>query len=125
MNTEFSLKEAIKAVEKLADHTRCPDPAEGGCIGGPIPGYGCVHEAASYALRRLQEVERGDPADKKLHRTAAQVTQVADGAVRLRVGAPGHQHRILFAVPEGRAVAEAFLKARDAGIDVAVWIEIP
>lgn len=45
----------IPIMEKIVRHTTCPDPGEGGCIGGPIPGYGCVHEAARYVLRRLEE----------------------------------------------------------------------
>jgi hypothetical protein len=51
------LRQVQDAVTAIAANTSCPDPAEGGCIGGPIPGYGCIHEAAMFALRRLQEVE--------------------------------------------------------------------
>lgn len=51
------LSEAIEAIEAIVHNTTCPDPGEGGCIGGPIPGYGCVNEAASAALKRLREIE--------------------------------------------------------------------
>lgn len=37
---------AIKLIEDIIYSTQCPDPGEGGCIGGPVPGYGCLHEAA-------------------------------------------------------------------------------
>jgi len=40
----------------IGNATSCPDPAEGGCIGGPIPSYGCVNEAARALLRCLDEV---------------------------------------------------------------------
>ena len=55
MKKELSL--AVEAVQAIVNNTVCPDPAYGGCIGGPIPGYGCINEAASFALRRLNEVE--------------------------------------------------------------------
>lgn len=48
-----ALDMAIKIVGLIVDHTTCPDPGEGGCIGGPIPGYGCVHETARSALQEL------------------------------------------------------------------------
>lgn len=35
-----------------------------------------------------------------MHKTIAEVTEVYRGAVRLRVGAEGHRHRILFDVPD-------------------------
>lgn len=47
--------EAIKLVREIIYSTTCPDPGDGGCIGGPIPGYGCLHEAASSVQRRLEE----------------------------------------------------------------------
>jgi hypothetical protein len=50
-----NIAQAIKILELVVVNTTCPDPGEGGCIGGPIPGYGCVHEAARSALRRLEE----------------------------------------------------------------------
>lgn len=50
------LAKAIEIVEKIVNHTARPDPEGGGCVGGPISGYGCVHEAASCALRRLKEI---------------------------------------------------------------------
>lgn len=62
------LKEAIVVVQLIADNTSCPDPYEGGCIGGPIPGYGCINEAARFALRRLLEAEKEEanaPARKR------------------------------------------------------------
>lgn len=49
------IDEAIEILKLIARHTTCPDPGEGGCIGGPIPGYGCVREAVNSALRRLEE----------------------------------------------------------------------
>jgi len=52
---EKKLAEAVEIIEKIVYSTTCPDPGEGGCIGGPIPGYGCVNEAARSALRRLKE----------------------------------------------------------------------
>lgn len=50
-----TLAGAIQLVKDVVYSTRCPDPGGGGCIGGPIPGYGCLNEAASFALRRLEE----------------------------------------------------------------------
>jgi hypothetical protein len=52
---EKKVDEAKKIIELIYVNTTCPDPGEGGCIGGPIPGYGCIHEAARSALRRLEE----------------------------------------------------------------------
>jgi hypothetical protein len=49
------IKEAIRLIEGVIYSTTCPDPGEGGCIGGPIPGYGCLNEAARSARRRLEE----------------------------------------------------------------------
>ncbi len=46
--------QALWAVEKIVAGTSCPAP-EGRCVGGPVTGYGCVHEAANHALRRLKE----------------------------------------------------------------------
>ncbi len=51
------LAQAIEIIEQIVNRTTCPDPEGGGCIGGLIPGYGCVHEAASCALRRLKEIQ--------------------------------------------------------------------
>ncbi len=45
-----------RAALGIMNETHCPDPGEGGCIGGPIPGFGCVHEAASAIARVLNEV---------------------------------------------------------------------
>lgn len=53
----------------------------------------------------------------------AEVVEVEPGGVRLRVGKPGHQHRILFAIPEGQE--EPFRRARDTKMQVSVWIEVP
>jgi hypothetical protein len=43
-------------LEGIAQNTRCPDPGNGGCVGGPITGYGCVHEAAVAARKSLDEL---------------------------------------------------------------------
>ena len=53
---ETSLIQAMRVTQLIVDKTHCPDPVDGGCIGGIIPGYGCIHEASSFVLRRLQEV---------------------------------------------------------------------
>jgi|SRR3974390_272251 len=37
---------ALEIARGIAACTICPDPVEGGCIGGPVPGHGCVNEAA-------------------------------------------------------------------------------
>jgi hypothetical protein len=55
-NALTKIRLALAAIEAIANNTSCPDTGEGGCIGGPIPGYGCVHEAARSAARRLVEV---------------------------------------------------------------------
>lgn len=47
--------EALKLISEVVRSTRCPDPGEGGCIGGPVPGYGCLNEAAWFVLHRLEE----------------------------------------------------------------------
>lgn len=54
------VKRARAAALALRNATTCPDPAEGGCIGGPIPGYGCVHEASQTILTALDEVIRSE-----------------------------------------------------------------
>jgi hypothetical protein len=58
-----------------------------------------------------------------MHRTSATVAEVGTGTVRLRVGAPGHQHRILFSIPKGEE--GPFNRAALAGNEVNVWIEVP
>ena len=45
------------ALQGIADATTCPDRGEGGCVGGPIRGFGCIHEAAAAGLRALRELE--------------------------------------------------------------------
>lgn len=55
----------------------------------------------------------------QLHRTEGEVVEIEPGGVRMRVGKHGHQHRILFDVPDG-------LERRfRVGAKVAVYIEIP
>lgn len=60
MNTEQrrSIEHALKIVRSIRAVTTCPDPAEGGCIDGPIPGQGCVHEAARSVIADLETVLR-------------------------------------------------------------------
>lgn len=52
--TNDKTKDAIKLVKDIVYSTVCPDPGFGGCMGGPIPGYGCLHEAAVQVLRSLE-----------------------------------------------------------------------
>jgi hypothetical protein len=59
----------------------------------------------------------------KMIKTTAAVVEVEKGAVRLRVGATGHQHRILFPIPTGQE--EPFRRALVTGAEVNVWIEVP
>lgn len=49
------LAEVTKILELVYRHTTCPDPGEGGCIGGAISPYGCVHEAVRYVRRLLKK----------------------------------------------------------------------
>lgn len=46
---------------RIECNTTCPDPADGGCIGGPIHGLGCVHEAARYLRRELESLAKTIP----------------------------------------------------------------
>lgn len=52
--SEIELRALVAILEQVYAKTTCPDPAEGGCIGGPIPGYGCVHEAVGHVIRRMK-----------------------------------------------------------------------
>ena len=52
------LRDAEKEAERIEMSTTCPDPAEGGCIGGPIPGLGCVNEASRYVARQLRDLAK-------------------------------------------------------------------
>lgn len=45
-----------KGLVGIVDNSNCPDPGNGGCVGGPIPELGCVHEAARTALRAFEEL---------------------------------------------------------------------
>lgn len=56
------------------------------------------------------------------HRTLAEVIEVYHGAVRLRVGAEGHKHRILFDVPED--AEQFFRKAMADGEGIYVFVEV-
>lgn len=63
MSTDKQLKarQALSAelaeIETIAfavmSGTKCPDPGAGGCIGGPIPGHGCVNEAAVHLCKHV------------------------------------------------------------------------
>lgn len=53
-DNETELRALIAILDQVHDKTTCPDPGEGGCIGGPIPGYGCIHEAVGYVIRRMK-----------------------------------------------------------------------
>lgn len=50
------LTQALHVAEMIVGATSCPDPAEGGCIGGPLLGYGCVHEGAASIASYLKTV---------------------------------------------------------------------
>lgn len=45
-----------RAASDIQGATSCPDPSEGGCIGGPVRGLGCLNEGARFIYRRLDEV---------------------------------------------------------------------
>lgn len=47
---------AWRVARKQLEHTTCPDPVDGGCIGGPVPGYGCFHEAAQSLINSLDRI---------------------------------------------------------------------
>lgn len=56
-------------------------------------------------------------------KTTAKVVEVEHEGVRLRVGKEGHQHRILFPIPE--AYEEVFREALRNQTEIVVWIEPP
>jgi hypothetical protein len=55
-----TLEKLQQVAEQIMFETVCPDPGEGGCIGGPIEGFGCVHEASRYLYKSMDRILRED-----------------------------------------------------------------
>lgn len=55
-----TLTRALEIAQAIDDSTECPDPGEGGCMGGPIRGVGCVNEGARAIVRRIRDVLKSE-----------------------------------------------------------------